>query len=87
MVPSKSCCLQEWVELYRGHVLDCARLAAWLTMEMAGEHIQLKMNHAPESYEWALYYHVIPSPGERDDPKREVVAGLVKKFLKEEQSE
>jgi hypothetical protein len=83
VLPSKSYYLQEWVELFRGHVLDCARLAAWLTVEMAGEHIQLKMDHASGNYEWALYYHVIPSPGERDDPKREIVAELAKKFLEE----
>lgn len=85
MVPSKS--YQEWMELYRGQVLDCARLATWLTMEMAGEHIQLQMNHAPKSYEWALYYHVTISSGEHDDSKRSVIVQLVKKFLEEEYSE
>lgn len=84
MIPSKSSYLQEWIELYRGHVLDCARLAAWLTIEMAREHIQLRMDHAPGTYEWAIYYHVLPSSGERVDPKKEVITKLIKKFLEEE---
>lgn len=82
-MPSKNYCMKEWIDLYTGHVTDCAQLAAWLAVEMAGQHIQLRMEHPNNSYEWTLSFHVIPSGNEKDDPNREAIIELVENYLEE----
>ena len=82
------CCgagAREWIELYKGDILECARIATWLAMELAGQHLQLKMDHPVGSPEWALYCQVLPSlPGKKEDPKRKEIPRLVQRFLKED---
>lgn len=91
MIPlnGMKCCSsrsQEWIELHKGDILDCARIATWLAIELAGQHIQLKMDHPLGSNEWALYCSVLPSLlGSKEDPKRKSIPQLVEKFLKEDQ--
>lgn len=88
MMPPSKCCSsgsQEWIELYKGDILDCARIATWLAIEMIGEHLQLKMDHPFGSCEWALYCQVLPSiPGSKEDPKRKQIPRMVRKFLQED---
>jgi hypothetical protein len=89
MIPQQNkCCALgalEWIELYRGNILECARIATWLAIELAGQHLQLKMDHPVGSSEWALYCQVLTSiPGGKEDPKRKQIPLLVKEFLKED---
>jgi len=75
---------QEWLELYKGTAPECAQMATWLAIEMAGRHIQLKMDHGLDSSEWSLYCQVLPSiPGLKTDPNRKEIPRLVKRYLSE----
>lgn len=81
-VKEKSLC--NWIQLYHSDILECSRLGTWLAIKMAGQHIQLKLDHPTGSNEWALYYYApsLTKSRKEDETKKEIFR-LVKKFLQE----